>query len=70
LESWVDFHHLYWPGFKEELPYRVCIVRLVEHALLVSNLLKSDKEPRLGAPVHVVFDKVTESVTLPKFALD
>ena len=29
LESWVDFHRAYWDGFKVDLPYRVCLVRLV-----------------------------------------
>jgi len=70
LQSWIDFHHGYWAGFREALPYRVCLVRLDEGPLLISNLPMDGREPSLGAGVHVVFDDVTEAVTLPKFALD
>jgi uncharacterized OB-fold protein len=69
LMSWADFHRAYWDGFKEELPYRVCLVRLEEGPLLVSNLLPSDREPRLDAPVEVVFESATEEIVIPKFKL-
>jgi uncharacterized OB-fold protein len=69
LESWVDFHRAYWDGFKDDLPYRVCLVRLDEGPLMVSNLVGGDGACAIGARVHVVFDRVTDEVTLPKFAL-
>jgi uncharacterized OB-fold protein len=69
LESWVDMHRAYWDGFKGELPYRVCLVRLKEGPVVVSNLVDKTDNLRMGAPVKVVFDAVTEDVTLPKFAL-
>ena len=69
LESWVDFHRAYWDGFKAELPYRVCLVRLKEGPLFVSNLLDDERTLRIGAPVHTVFTKITEDITLPRFAL-
>lgn len=69
LESWVDFHRAYWTGYQDALPYCVCLVRLEEGPLLVSNLVGQSENARLGAPVRVVFDKVTEDVTLPKFEL-
>jgi len=69
LESWVDFHRAYWTGYQDSLPYRVCLVRLAEGPLLVSNLVGHSENARLGAPVRVVFDKVTDEVTLPKFEL-
>lgn len=69
LVSWVDFHHAYWDGYKQELPYRVCLVRLDEGPLLISNLIGGSESPALDAPVRVVFDAVTEEVTLPKFTL-
>jgi len=69
LESWVDFHRAYWPAFTDDLPYRVCLVRLNEGPVLVSNLLGDSRNAKLGAPVHVVFDKVTDDITLPKFQL-
>jgi uncharacterized OB-fold protein len=69
LESWIDMHRAYWDGYKDDLPYRVCLVRLEEGPLLVSNLVGRADNLQLGAPVKVVFDAVTEDVTLPKFTL-
>ena len=69
LESWVDFHRAYWDGFKGDLPYRACLVRLAEGPVMVSNLVGPSDNARLGAPVEVVFDAVTEDVTLPKFKM-
>lgn len=69
LESWIDVHRAYWPGFADELPYRVCLVRLEEGVLLVSNLAGESGEARLGAPVRAVFEPATVEITLPKFAL-
>ena len=68
LEGWVDFHRAYWDGFKDDLPYRCCLVRLDEGPVLVSNLV-GDAEPRFGAPVKVVFEPVTDEITMPKFAM-
>ena len=70
VESWADFHRAYWPGYNDALPYRVCLVRLTEGPLLVSNLVGASDDVRIGTPVHVVFERVTEQVTLPKFAVD
>jgi uncharacterized protein len=69
LESWVDFHRAYWPGYADDLPYRVCLVRLEEGPLLVSNLVGESDTAKLGAAVQVVFEQVSEAVTLPKFVL-
>ena len=69
LESWVDFHRAYWDGFKGDLPYRVCLVRLEEGPVVVSNLVDKTDNLRMGQPVKVVFDKVTDDVTLPKFTV-
>ncbi len=69
LESWVSFHRAYWDGFRDDLPYDVCLVRLAEGPLLVSNLVGDTAAAKLGAPVRVVFEDVTETVTLPKFTL-
>lgn len=69
LESWADFHRAYWDGFKAELPYRVCLVRLAEGPLFVSNLVGPQDGLRLGAPVRVVFRPATDEIMLPTFAL-
>jgi uncharacterized OB-fold protein len=69
LESWVAFHRAYWDGVRDDLPYDVCLVRLTEGPLLVSNLTGPTAAAKLGAPVRVVFEPVTETITLPKFTL-
>ncbi len=69
LESWIEMHRAYWDGFKDDLPYCVCLVRLEEGPVVVSNLVDNTENLRMGAPVKAVFDAVTKDVTLPKFIL-
>ena len=69
IESHVKFHRAYWPGFTPDLPYDACIVRLDEGPVLASNLVGDTSKAKLGVPVHVVFEEVTASVTLPKFEI-
>jgi uncharacterized OB-fold protein len=69
LESWIDMHRAYWDGFKDSLPYRVCLVKLEEGPVVVSNLIDKTDDLRMGQPVKVVFEAVTDDVTLPKFTL-
>lgn len=70
LESWADFHRAYWDGFKDELPYRTCLIRLAEGPLIVSNLVGKQDDLAIGARVHVVFEQAADDIALPKFALD
>ncbi len=69
VESWVDFHRAYWDGFKADLPYRVCLVRLTEGPLYIARLLGDPDGVRLGASVRIVFDRVSETVAIPCLAL-
>lgn len=69
LESWVDMHRAYWDGYKDDLPYRVCLVRLTEGPVVASNLVNSPDNLKMGMKVKAVYDPVTEDVTLPKFTL-
>jgi uncharacterized OB-fold protein len=62
-------HQVYHPGFASEVPYAVVIVQLAEGAKIVSSLRGvPPHEIRIGMPVRVVFEDVTDEVTLPKFA--
>ena len=69
LESWVDFHRAYWDGFRDALPYRVCLVRLAEGPLLVSNLVGPSADARLGAALQARFEDLADGLRLPVFAL-
>ena len=62
-------HQVYHPGFAAEVPYAVVIVQLAEGAKMVSNLVGvQPHDIRIGMPVQVVFEDVSDEVTLPKFA--
>lgn len=71
LLSWVVYHRAYWPGFTADVPYKVCLVQLEEGPILVSNLVDAaEVDVAVGKAVRVIFDRVTEDVTLPKFILE
>ncbi len=62
------FHQLYHPGWKDDIPYNVAWIKLDEGPLLMSNIVECKNEDiHIGMPVMVVFDDITEEVTLPKF---
>ena len=67
--SYNVMHQVYHPGFAGEVPYAVVVVKLAEGAKMNSNLLGvKPHDIRIGMPVKVVFEDVTDEVTLPKFA--
>jgi uncharacterized OB-fold protein len=71
LVSWVNFHRAYWDGYRDELPYNACLVQLAEGPLMVSKLVGPQPENlRLGMPLRVVFDDLTDTVSLPVFMSD
>ncbi len=68
VSSWVVFHQAYFSSFKDEIPYNVAEVELAEGPRLLTNLVGvSNERIYAGMPVEVVFDHVTEDVTLAKF---
>ncbi len=68
IYSFNVMHQVYHPGFAPEVPYPVVLVALEEGCRMVSNLVehRSD-ELRIGLPVEVTFEKLSDTVTLPKF---
>ena len=61
-------HQVYHPGFASEVPYAVVIVKLAEGTKMISNLVGvAPHDIRIGMPVRVVFEDVSDEVTLPKF---
>jgi uncharacterized OB-fold protein len=58
------------PAFAADIPYVVATIELDEGVRLLSNLVGVEASPdavKVGMPVEVVYDDVTEEVTLPKF---
>ncbi len=68
IYSYVIYHHAYHPGFRNDLPYAVAIIELVEGPRMESNVIGCKMEDlRIGMPVEVCFDDVTDEISLPKF---
>ena len=68
LLSWARFHRAYWPGYRDDLPYDVCVVRLDEGPLVVSNFAGATPPGlRTGLPLRAVFDDVTAEISLVRF---
>ena len=66
--SYNVMHQVYHPGFAGEVPYAVVVVKLAEGAKMNSNLTGvQPHDIRIGMPVKVIFEDVTDEVTLPKF---
>jgi len=62
-------HQVYHPAFADEVPYAVVLVKLDEGPKMVSNLVGvAPRDIRIGMRVRVVFERVSDEVTLPKFA--
>jgi len=66
--SYNVMHQVYHPGFAAEVPYAVAIVQLSEGPRMLSNLVDCPIDRiAVDMPVEVVFERVSETVTLPKF---
>ncbi len=64
--SFTIMHRAYHPAIK--VPYTLAVIELKEGAKITSNVI--DIEPskvKCGMPVEVVFEKLSDEVTLPKF---
>lgn len=55
-------------AYKEDGAYVVALVELDEGVKMMSNIVECDvNDVKIGMEVEVIFDDVTEEVTLPKF---
>jgi uncharacterized protein len=58
------------PGFRARAPYVVALVELEEGVRILSNLIDVEPTPeavKIGMPVELVYEDVTEEITLPRF---
>jgi uncharacterized OB-fold protein len=66
--SFAVVHRVYHPGFADTVPYVVGVVELQEGPRLPTAIVGAPiGDIRCDMPVEVVFEDVTEDVTLPKF---
>ncbi len=56
------------PNFVNDVPYNVAIIQLEEGPRMMSNVIAIDPaELRVDLPVQVVFDPVSDTISLPRF---
>lgn len=56
------------PAFKDDVPYVIALIDLKEGARMMSNILTDNVDSvKIGRNVRVVFEDVTDEITLPKF---
>ena len=62
------FRRAFGPEWTSDIPYNTALVELEEGPKMISNVVGcSLEEIEIGMPVEVVFEDVTEEVSLPKF---
>ncbi len=58
------------PGFEQDAPYAIAVVKLDEGPQMMTNIVDCPQTPealQLDMPVEVVFEAVSEAISLPKF---
>lgn len=58
----------YGPAWEADVPYNISMIELAEGVRMWSNVIDCPpQEVGIGDPVGLVYDDVTDAVTLPKF---
>jgi len=68
VHSWTITHYAFHPGWKGDLPYVLLTVDLSEGVRMNAQARRiPDAALRVGLPVKVGYETVTEALTLPVF---
>lgn len=68
IHNFVVYHKAWTPWFEKRVPYAVVQVELEEGPRLTTNLLNCPPgEIRIGMPVQVAFEDITDDITLVQF---
>ena len=68
VSTWTAVHKAWFPAFEAEIPYVVAQIELAEGPRITAGLIDCGAaELRVGLPVEVAFDRVTDALTLPMF---
>jgi hypothetical protein len=66
--SFTVMHQNQAPGFRDRLPYVLAVVELDEGIRILTNIVECPVESvRIGMPVEVVFEDLSDEVALPQF---
>jgi hypothetical protein len=58
------------PAYKIKLPYVLAMIELAEGPRMMSNLINIEPDPKVlkcDMPVEVIFEKLTDDITIPLF---
>ena len=70
IYSYTIIHRNKTPEFVQDVPYNVAIIQLDEGPRMMANIVGSDNSQlRVDLPVTVVFDPVTDEISVPRFQL-
>ena len=68
IHSFIVYQQGWLEGYKEDIPYNVALIELEEGVRLINNAVGVDADGlRVEMPVEVVFEDISEDVTIPKF---
>ena len=66
--TWTVIERALHPAFAEEVPFAAVVVELEEGVRLLSQVIDCPLDQlEMDLPVEVVFDAVTDEITLPRF---
>jgi uncharacterized OB-fold protein len=66
--SFVVYHRVYHPAFKDKVPYVLAVIELDEGPRIVSNVVEIPVDQvRCEMPVEVVYEEVRDGYLIPKF---
>lgn len=70
IYSFTVVHRPPTPAFRDRVPYVLALIDLEEGVRMMSNVIEcAPNAVRIGMPVEVTFDQVTDEITLPRFRL-
>lgn len=68
IYSYTIIHQNKSPEFVQDTPYNVAIIQLAEGPRMMSNIIAIPPEDlRIDLPVKIVFDPVTDTISIPRF---
>ena len=70
LYTYAIVHRAPHPGFVGDVPFVTAMVELEEGPIMPTNIVMDDPTPeklQIGMPLEVVFEDITDEISLPKF---
>ncbi len=70
IYTYAIVHRPPMPGFADDVPFVTSIVQLDEGPRMMTNIVGVEPDPariKVGMPVQVTFEDITDEISLPKF---